>query len=297
MTRRRSALVPALRALLHLPYVRAIALALSLAAIAGSSAALTLALRHDVSAVAVARYFLRQHSELDSLGEALRTGSTVFHLEPLLALPPGVNPGGLVYEEEHGLVFYTHSPGARKERRRELEARRELFERLAPHYWRADLDALAREMNRPAMRQELLDRGARIRDLYAFQQYNGKPVERSARTELLRSAARSMQLVAPSLSEPMALGFVEQLRFYDQQRPKGRFVGRWELITPGPFAGIDAGYAHQMSEANHYIVISRLGEFTRVSTFFQGQRQDYMVRPIGHPSGQRSYRLTTQPAL
>ncbi len=266
-------------------------------AIVGSTAALVLAIRHDVSAGAVVRYFVRQHSDIADLGHQLRSGSTVFLLEPLLTLPPGVNPGGLVYEEEHGLVFYIHNPRRQPDRIREFRERRELFDLLAPHYWRADLDALARELNRPSMRRELIQRGAEIQDLYAFQRYNGKPVDRLARTDLLRRAARHMQLVAPYVQEPMTLGFAEQLRFYDQHRPAGRFVGRWEIAPPNPFATVDAEYAHQMSASNHYIVLSRFGERTRVSDFYQGARRDYQIAPIGHPSGRTFYRLSAQPAL
>lgn len=284
------------RAFVHLPYVRAIVTALSLVAIVGSFAALALAIRHDVSATAVYRYFVRPHHDEADLTRMLRSGSTILELEPLLLLPPGVNPGGLVYAEEHGLVFYVHNPQKPEEAERVRRENQELFQTLTPFYWKADLEGLVRELNRPSTRQVLIARGAQLKDLYLFQKFNGRPIDGRLRTRLLRASVRQIQLVVPYNPEPFQLGFSEELRFYDRYRPRGEFVGLWEVTTPSPFGSIDASFAHDMSRNNHYLVISRYGGKTRVSDFYQGTRRDYLVQQMGHPSGRTLYRLTAQPA-
>ncbi len=286
----------ALRRFVHLPYIRAIVTAVCLIAIVGSLAALTLAVKHDVSALAVYRYFVRPHFEEADLGQKLRSGSTVLQLEPFLLLPPGVTPGGLVYAEEHGLVFYVHTPRRPPAAARERRERTDIFNTLTSLYWKADLNGLTRELNRPAVRQRLIDRGAQLKDLYLFQRFNGKSVDSRARTEVLRAAVRQIQLVAPYIPEPFQLDFAEVLRFYDRNRTDGEFVGLWEVATPSPFGVIDAAYAHEMSRTNHYIIISRHGGRTTVSDFYRGVRSDYLVQPLGHPSGRTFYRLTAQPA-
>ncbi len=194
------------------------------------------------------------------------------------------------------MVFYVHTPrqepGWKKARRQQLE----LFNRLTPLYWKADLDGLIRELNRPVARQQLIARGAQLKDLYLFQKYNGRSVDSRSRTQLLRAVVRQIQLVAPYIPEPLQLGFAEELRFYDRHRPEGEYVGLWEVATPNPFGVIDAAFAHEMSRNNHYIVISRYAGRTVVSDFFQGTRRDYLVQSMGHPSGRTLYRLTAQPA-
>ena len=286
----------AVRRLIHLPNIRAIVAALSLITIVGSIGALTVAVRHDVSAGAVFRYFSRTHSEIADLGPLLSSGATAMRLEPYVLLPPGVDLGGLVYAEEDGLVFYPHTTRHQAGLVEVRIEKQELYSRLTPLYWRADLDGLARELNKPSVRQRLLAEGAKLQDLYTFQRYNNVPVDAAARTRLLRTAARQIQLVAPYIPEPFQLGFAEELRFYEAHKPKGKFVGLWELSMPSPFGTIDAGYAHEMSTSNHYIVISKyLGE-TMVSDFYEGIRRNYLVKSIGHPSGRTFYRLTAQPA-
>lgn len=286
----------AARSFVHLPYVRAVVIGVCLVAIFGSLAALTLAIRYDVSAIAVYRYFVRPHHEEADLSQILRSGSTVLQLEPFLLLPPGVNPGGLIYAEEHGLVFYVHAPRRNPGMEKARRERQELFSRLTPLYWKADVDALTRELNRPTVRQQLIARGTRLEDLHLFQRFNGRPVDPGSRTRVLRAAVRQIQLVAPYIPEPFQLGFAEELRFYDRNRPRGEFVGLWEVATPNPFGVIDTAFAHQMSRNNHYIVISRHAGRTLVSDFYQGTRRDYRVQPLGHPSGRTLYRLTAQPA-
>lgn len=286
----------AARGFVHLPYVRAIVVGLSLVAIFGSLAALTLAVRHGVSAGAVYRYFVRPHYDEADLSRQLRSSSTALQLEPLVLLPPGVNPGGLVYAEEHGLVFYVHAPPRERVTEKELRERREAFERLMPLYWQADLAALAGELNQPVVRQMLIARGAQLPDLYLFQQFNGRRIGPASRTRLLHASVRLIQLIAPYVPEPFSLGFEDELRFYENHRPRGEFVGIWEVATPSPFGLIDAAFAHGMSRNNHYIVISNLGGRSMVSDFYQGVRRDFLVVPVSHPSGRTLYRLAAQPA-
>ncbi len=290
------ALWRSLRDFVHLPYVRAVVAALCLVAIFGSLGALTLAIRHDVSAGAVYRYFVRPHFDEADLSRQLRSGSTAVQLEPFVLLPPGVNPGGLVYAEEHGLVFYVHTPPQEAGLEKARRERREIFDRLMPLYWQADVGGLVREINRPAVRQQLIARGAQLPDLYLFQEFNGRPVDARARTRLLHAAVRQIQLIAPYIPEPFQLGFGEELRFYEHHRPAGEFVGLWEVATPNPFGMIDAAFAHEMSRKHHFIVISRHAGRTVVSDFHQGTRQDFLVSPTRHPSGRTFYRLTAQPA-
>ena len=258
------------RAFLHLRYVRAVVAGVCLVAIAGSAAALTLALRHDVSAVAVFRYFVRPHSDEADLGRYFRSAATAIHLEPFLLLSPGVSSGGLVYAQEHGLVFYAHSPRGHKQLRQAKQVKNDLFHELTPLYWRADLENLVRELNKPSVRRQLIDAGASIRDLYALQRANTSPLDPRGRTHLLRLAARQLQFFAPYIPEPYQLTFGDELRFYDAQLPEGEYVGRWEIAPASLFASIDADYAHEMSNNNHYIVISRVGpEDTLVSDFYE----------------------------
>ena len=286
----------ALRAFVHLPYVRAVVAGVCLVAIIGSLAGLAVAVQHDVSAFAVYRYFVRPHYEQADLGRLLSSGSTVLRLEPFLFLPPGVTPGGLVYAEEHGLVFYVHTPRQPPNTQEIRRSHRELFERLTPLYLNADVGGLIRELNRPAVRQILIGRGARLEDLYLFQRYRETAADSTARTRILRAAVRQIQLVAPYIPEPQELSFAEELRFYDHHRPRGRYVGLWEVATPNPFGMIDEGYAHDMSRNNHYVIISRVGERTLVSDFYRGTRTNYAVESLDHPSGRKLYRLAAQPA-
>jgi hypothetical protein len=285
------------RAFLHLRYVRAIVAGFCLAAILGSMGALAVALRHEVSTFAVARYFLRPHSEQADLDRYFESASTAIRLEPFLLLAPGVNSGGLVYAEEHGLTFYAHSPRDHKRLRRAKQKKNELFHQLAPIYWRADLETLVREFNRPAVRRQLIDSGASIQDLYALQRASTGTLDPRGRTQLLRLAARQLQFFAPYIPEPFQLSFSDQLRFYEANQPDGDYVGLWEVAAPGLFGGVDASYGHEMSKHNHYIVLSRIGpEKTLVSDFYRGERRDYLVQPFGHPSGRTFYRVTAQPA-
>lgn len=282
---------------MHRRYIRAIVTGLSLVVILGSFAALAVALHHDVSTVAVVRYFVRPHSEQADLGRYFRSAATAIHLEPFLLLDPGVNSGGLVYAEEHGLVFYAHSPRDHKRLRKAKRVKDDLFHELTPLYWKADVDALVRELNRPAVRRQLIDAGASIQDLYALQLHKGAGLDPRGRTHLLRIAARQLQLFAPYIPEPFQLSFADELRFYDANGPAGSYVGLWEIAAPGLFGGIDEGYAHEMSEHNHYVVISRTGpKETLVSDFYRGERRNYVVQPFGHPSGRTFYRVSAQPA-
>ncbi len=283
--------IAALRGFVHLPYIRAIVAGVCLVAILGSLGALVLAVRHDVSAVAVYRYFLRPRFGEADLERLLRSGSTVLRLEPFLFLPPGVTPGGLVYAEEHGLLFYVHTPRPEPEAMQARRSHQELFERLTPLYLNADLLGLTHELNRPAVRQILIDRGARLQDLYLFQRYGGRSPDALSRARLLRAAVRQIQLVAPYIPEPQELGFAEELRFYERIRPRGEFVGLWEVATPNPFGMIDEAFAHEMSRNRHHVIISRFGQRTLISDFYQGTRKDYVVQSLDHPSGRTLYRL------
>jgi hypothetical protein len=285
------------RVFLHLRYVRAVVTGICLVAILGSTAALTLALRHDVSAAAVFRYFVRPHSDEADLSRYFRSASTTIHLEPFLLLAPGVSSGGLVYAEEHGLVFYAHAARGHRQLRKAKQAKTDLFYELAPLYWNADLEALIRELNRPSVRRALIDSGASVNDLYALQRYSGAPPDPRSRTRLLRLAARQLQFFAPYIPEPYQTSFGDDLRFFDAHRPEGKYVGRWEVAPASLFATIDAAYAHEMSHNNHYIVVSRVGpQETLVSDFYQGERRDYVIQPFGHPSGRTFYRVTARPA-
>jgi len=285
------------RAFLHMRYVRAIVTGVCLAVILGSMGALAVALRHEVSTLAVVRYFVRPHSEQADLDRYFRSASTAIRLEPFLLLAPGVNSGGLVYAEEHGLTFYAQSPRNHKRLRQAKLKKSELFHELVPLYWKADVEALLQEFNRPAVRRQLIDSGASIQDLYSLQRASASALDPIGRTQLLRLAARQLQFFAPYIPEPFQLSFADQLRFYEQNRPAGDYVGLWEVAAPGLFGGVDAAYGHEMSEHNHYIVLSRIGpEKTLVSDFYRGERRDYLVQPFGHPSGRTFYRVSAQPA-
>ena len=287
----------AARSFLHRRYIRAIVTGLSLAVIASSVGALALALRHDVSTMAVVRYFARPQSEEADLGRYFQSASTAIRLEPFLLLNPGINSGGLVYVEEHGLVFYPHAPREHRRLRKAKRVKDDLFRQLTPLYWKADLEALIGELNRPRVRRQLIDAGASVQDLYTLQHYQGASLDPRGRTQLLRVAARQLQFFAPYIPEPYHLSFADQLRFYDANGPDGSYVGMWEIAAPGLFASIDEAYAREMSEHSHYVVLSRIGpEETLVSDFYRGERRNYVIQPFGHPSGHTFYRVTAQPA-
>lgn len=284
------------RSFVHLPYIRAVVAGLCLVAILGSVGAIAVAIYHDVSTAAVARYFLRQHSDEADLSRYFRSGITAVHLEPFLVLPAGVTPGGLVYVEQNGLTFHALTPARHQEVQNLRRRNGELFDRLTPLYLNGDLPALATELNRPAARQVLLAAGAQIQDLYALQRFESRALDLNSRTRLLRTAARQIQLVAPYIPVPFEMSFADLLRFYEGRSPAGKFVGRWEIAAPSPLGTVDADYAFEMSRTHHYIVISKFGGPMTVSDFYKGTRRDFAVEQVGDPRGRTFYRLSALPA-
>ena len=252
--------------------------------------------KHEVSALAVARYFSRPHLGEVDLSRHFHSGSTAVSLEPLILLPPGVNPGGIVYAEPDGLVFYALTPERQQHVFAERKARQELFLKLAPLYFRGDTVALSRELNRPSVRGRLLEQGARIEDLYTLQHLDRADSDARGRARAMRAAARQLQLIAPFQPEPFEMSFRDSLRFYESHAPDGKYAGRWEVAMPSPFGAVDTDFAMSMSETHHYIVISRFGGQTLVSDFHRGVRRDYAVEELERDSGAPEYRLAALPA-
>lgn len=281
------------RDLVHRRYVRAVVVALCVVVIAGSAGVLALALRYDVDARAVWRYFTRPHLEEADLTPWLRGHATGAALEPLLATGGAANPGGLLYADGGRLVFHVHKPRDAERLHRTMVEHEGLYSRLTPLYWARDLEALLAELNTPPVRRLLLAAGATPHELFALQRDARLASEPRARTRLLLAAARQIQRFTPLFPEPFELSLGEELRFYEARRPAGHFLGVWEIESSRLPVVRDERYAHEMGRYNHFLLIVAGDGGILLRDYYRGERRDYRLTAFDHPArrGLRLYRL------
>lgn len=274
-----------LRRLVHARYLRAVFAALALAAIVCSAGVAVVEARYDVSFRAVTAFFARPHLREADLGRMIENPETIRQLEALYLQDLGVNPGGLVYEEEGFLVFYPHltrRAGATLERHRDNQR---LYPRLLRHYFEADLEALLAEMSSPAVLARLADDGVDPAEIARLRKRSLGELNRPEKRRLLRRAARHIESFSPLEREPYELSFAEKLRFYEERRPRGRFVGAFEVHGFGFSSALDPAYASAAGRHNHFLAIVRVGpDRFVVFDHYRGERREYAVRALRYPT-------------
>ncbi len=290
------AILVGLRRILHLRYVRASAVGLSLVLILGSLAATGLEIRHQVSHRAILRYFARQHLQEGDLTPRLKNHATAARVSLLAAGGESAGSGGLVYAQGTALRFYPHDTAATLVSRKEHEENAAIFPRLAAAYHAADLEALIRELESPQIQSTLHSRGVRTATLLALKQRMERAIDQLERYRILRRAAELMRHFVPYARDRYELPFPEKLRFYERLDPPGRFVGIYEL-TGLALEGLDDAYAFEMSQHNHFLTIARTADGSlMVTDFYRGTKRQYSIRLFEHPSGANLYKVTRRDA-
>jgi hypothetical protein len=280
-----------LRRILHLRYVRATAVGMSLVLILGSLGVTGLGIRHQVSHRAILRYFARQHLKEGDLTPRLKNHATAAQVSLLAAASESDGSGGLVYAQRTGLSFYPHHTAATRLSRKEQEENDAIFPRLAAAYHAADLETLIRELESPQIQSKLHRRGVRSATLWALKQRMEMAIDQLERYRILRRAAKLMRHFVPYARDRYELPFPEKLRFYERLDPPGQFVGIYEL-TGLPLDGLDDSYGFEMSQHNHFLTIATTTEGNLVVTdFYRGTRRQYSIRSFQHPSGASLYKV------
>jgi len=263
---------------MHARYIRAVIAGVALTVSVCSVGVATVEVRHGVSFQAVARFFSRNHLRQADLSPLVHDPETIRRLRALSIPDLGVDPGGLVYADGDGLSFHLYlTERARSTRQRHQENSR-LYPQLVRHYFASDLDALLAVLNSPQAAARLREDG--VESVGALDVSDRPPatLESAERSRRLRRAAQYIHRFAPLFREPYELSFAEKLKFYELRRPRGRFVGVFEIHGLGPSSVFDLSYAHAVSRNNHYLVIQRIGpgQF-KMKDFYKGHEHRYTI--------------------
>lgn len=269
------------RRLIHDRYVRAVVTGVTVTLILCSLGASFLELRHGVSFQAVARFFARSHLKQADLSQWVRNPDTIRQLELIFLQESGVNPGGLVYADSGALRFHPHLTERGHSTREQHRQNTEIYPRLVRHYFAADLDSLLGELNSPPVTARLARVGIDTEELLELRNRSKAAMRSTERNLLLRRAARHILQFAPFDRAPYELPLGEKLRFYEERRPEGLFVGAFEIHGFGQTGNIDHhGYA--ASEHNHYLAVLHLGSGRfLVKDYYRGEKREYLVESRG----------------
>lgn len=279
-----------LRALLHRPYLRAAVLALSLVTAVAAAGVVALELRFGVPAQAIVRYFSRLHSDTADLTPLLRQPSTLAALERLSYSRGGMNQGGLVYSEGGRLRFYPWMPEeAELAATRRSAEHEEIYARLLPKYFAADLDKLIAELSRPPIRRGLGRLGVStqvVERLRNEASADPPPVER---LRLLRRAADLVRAFMPTGADRHQLDLADKLRFYSVAAPPGRYLGLYEVRGPGWLA---PNQPASLPDTGRYLSITKqVDGAILIEDLRPDRRRLYRLTPIEHPADLPLYRI------
>jgi len=267
-----------LRRLLHARYARAVITATALTATVCSIGVAALEIRHDVSFQAVARFFSRSHLKQADLSTLVHDPETMRQLQALSLSELGVNPGGLVYANGTSLSFHLHLTSRAQSTRQEHLENQKIYPQLVRYYLASDLDALLGVLNSPQAAARLKADGVDRIDTLDLSTRSVAAMDGSRKSRALRRAARYIDRFAPFDKEPFELSFAEKLKFYELQRPQGRFVGTFEIHGFGPSSVIDDSYSDAVSRHGHYLLIHRTGpDRFKLRDFYKGQRRRFTI--------------------
>ncbi len=281
-----------LRAVLHLPLLRAVAVGISLAASLCSGGATYLRIEHGVSLGAVVRYFSRSHLHEPDLSRLLRNWEVGLQLETLLELAETRRTGGLAYAHRDALVFHPYAGSDLQQGWLDEQENRALYARLVPLYHRAATGELVAALSSPELRAALAARGIDLAAVADLQARLATARSEEDEVRLLRRAARLIMPFTPRPLWPAWLGLGDRLRFYEATDPPGRFVGQFALLAPGWSLGFDEERARELGRRSHYLLIRRAGDRILLVDFYRGQVRRYGLRPFDHRTGNRLYQLT-----
>lgn len=254
---------------------------------------LALEIRYRVSHEAVFAYFSRPHFRGEDLGPFLRDPRSSRRIARLLQRETLMNTGGFVYAADGALAFYPHLTDAARATRATRDRNESLFPRLARLYLEGDLAGLLGALEDPEVGSRLAEQGfdprtpARLRRRFEADPDGG---EHGA---LRNEAARLVLSFATWETRPYELGFEEKLRFYERRRPRGEFVGVFE-VHPFRFGwDLDEAYARAVSTRSHYVAIlaGPAGELL-IRDFYRGSESAYLLRPVRLFDRQMFYQVT-----
>ncbi len=281
-----------LRRLIHRRYLRAAIVGVSAAVAALSVVALALEIRFRVSHEAVLGYFSRAHYRGDDLGPLLKDPRSSRRIARLLRRETLMNPGGLVYAVDGTLEFHPHLTGAARASRATQQRNESLFPGLARLYLQGDLEGLLRALDDPEVRSGLSRKGVDPRTPARLRRRLESDPDGAGHGALRNEAGRLVLHFATWETRPYELSFEEKLRFYDRQRPRGEFVGIFE-VHPFRFGWhLDEEYARAVSERSHYVAIlpGPAGELV-IRDFYRGSERSYLLRPVRLFASQTFYHV------
>ncbi len=269
------------RRLIHRRYLRAAVFGVS-AAIAGLSlVALALEIRFRVSHEAILGYFSRSHYRGDDLGPLLKDPRSSRRISRLLRRETLMNPGGLVYAVDGALEFHPHLTGAARESRATQIENESLFPRLARLYLQGEIERLLVALEDPEVRSGLVRKGVDPRTPGRLRRRLESDPDGGGQGPIRNEAGRLVLHFATWETRPYELSFEEKLRFYDRKRPRGEFVGIFE-VHPFRFGWhLDEDYARSVSARSHYVAIlpGPAGELA-IRDFYRGSERAYLLRPV-----------------
>ena len=279
-----------LRELLHRPYLRAAIVGLALVTVAAAAGVVALELRFGVPAQAVLRYFSRLHSDTQDLTPLLRQPSTLAALERLSYASSGMNKGGLVYSVDGELRFYPWMPeAAALEADRHSAESQEIYSRLLPKYFDAELDGLIAELSQPRIRRGLGQLGVSPHVVEGLKHRAAADPAPAERLRLLRRAADLIRPFMPTGADRHRLDLADKLRFYSLEAPRGRYVGLYEVHGPGWLA---PGGPLPLPDAGRLLAITKqVDGAIVVEDLRPDRRRLYRLLPVDHPSGMPLYRI------
>lgn len=279
-----------IREFLHRRYLRAAIVAVALVVTVGAFGTVVLELRFRVPARAVTRYFARLHSNVDNLTPLLRQPSTLAALEELSYSSSGMNAGGLVYADEGRLRFHPWMPREAAVAADLLDTEnQQIYSRLLPKYFAAELDGLIAELSRPQTRRSLGQLGVSPRVVEELRQQAASDPPAPQRRRLLRKAATLIRPFMPSGADRHRLELVDKLRFYSHEEPAGRYVGLYEVRGPdwlAPSAPIPLPVSGRLLR-----ITKEAGGGILVADLRASGRRVYRLTPVFHPAGLPLYRL------
>ena len=251
-----------------------------------SVAACVIQLRHDVSLGAVCRYFSRPFYRGVNLDADIRSHLTTAQLEALFVSDSATNRGGFVYRQDGELRFYPHMTGGGRESRVDQAQNEALFPQLLRHYRDGDLPGLARAFRAPRVRARLLREGVAGAEIDLLCEEVSLAADDLERIRALRSFLPHVARFTPYEGEQYQLSFREKLRFYERNRPKGEFVGTFEVLGLQLDGATDDEFGRSMAQQGHYLAILRLpGGRILVKDYYGERLRTYTIRRIPHPSG------------
>jgi hypothetical protein len=280
------------RGFVHLRYIRALVVAASLVLILFGFGASLLEIRHEVSHRAVLRFFARDHFGGADIEGLIRSHVTVAQLAAISRSELTVNPGGFVYARDGFLEFHPHVTRDARTSRGDQATNEELFARLAPLYFNADVDGLLRELEAPTVADRLRAEGRDPNEIVSLRWSLRRASNEGSRHAVLRRAAGYIVLFVPYLRQPYELTFAEVLRFYDRTSPEGRFAGTYEVHGMDLGGAIDEARAFALGAHQHYLAVVRgIDNSLLLVDYFRGRKKVYRILPVEHPTGSTLYKI------